>query len=413
MLRTIKVEVDQSTRPPQPGPPVIPNGFHTVVADLSVDILSMLLLIGHLTTPAAAEGISLSEFWAWVRYFFAIGPSAGLALTQQFAELDSHQKTILSDDFGMGLPMYWLTGTLGLGPSCDGEYFRKRHAASIGATVQKTSKRGSNKSPDFVCLDGTGLWHVIECKGTQRGPAYRDKQMSHTLPSGVASGAIVQKRTIVMPPAVQGQRLACGVTIAVEGDGKNTQLLVRDPEPGEKYAVREQDLAVADDPPLRATLARILRLSGFDVTASVVAAPSGRRADSAPQASRLKSRFEDERKQFVIERRRGAHEELSARRVQRQFQTKDHSYIGRQTVLDLPMPLEVDGKKLSRVSIRQGLNVSAIEAIGADTVGEEPIGEQAPWLRDQLGIIISEGDGVRAQLRVGTAYHSDIELISD
>src|SRR5258708_20088947 len=114
MLRTIKVEVDQSTWPPQPGRPVFPNVFHTGVADLSVDILSMLLLIGHLTTPAAAEGISLSEFWAWVRYFFAIGPSAGLALTQQFAELNSHQKTILNDNFCIVLPNYWLTATLTL-----------------------------------------------------------------------------------------------------------------------------------------------------------------------------------------------------------------------------------------------------------------------------------------------------------
>ncbi len=54
----------------------------------------MLLMIGYLTTPAATTGVTLSEFWAWVRYLAAITPGdAEMKLTHSFAELDAHQKT--------------------------------------------------------------------------------------------------------------------------------------------------------------------------------------------------------------------------------------------------------------------------------------------------------------------------------
>lgn len=43
--------------------------------------------------------MSLSEFWAWVRYLHAVADDPDLRLTPTFFELEAHQKTILSDDF--------------------------------------------------------------------------------------------------------------------------------------------------------------------------------------------------------------------------------------------------------------------------------------------------------------------------
>jgi hypothetical protein len=73
-----------------------------------MDMQLMLQLVGFLTTPAHSFGVSLSEYWAWVRYLHAIGSARDLQIAKAFTDLDSHQKTILSDDFGMGVPVCWL-----------------------------------------------------------------------------------------------------------------------------------------------------------------------------------------------------------------------------------------------------------------------------------------------------------------
>ncbi|HEY9213313.1 MAG TPA: hypothetical protein VIQ29_10735 [Ancylobacter sp.] len=56
-------------------------------------------------------------------------------MTPAFSELDAHQKTILSDDFGMGAPVYWLLDRLQIASIVDGRYFIDRLVASIGATA--------------------------------------------------------------------------------------------------------------------------------------------------------------------------------------------------------------------------------------------------------------------------------------
>ena len=89
----------------------------------------VLLMIGRLTTPVLASGASLAEFWAFARYIFAWRSEEMLALTPEFAELDAHQKTILSDDIGIGLPLHWLSQRMNLIGICDGRYFIERYLA--------------------------------------------------------------------------------------------------------------------------------------------------------------------------------------------------------------------------------------------------------------------------------------------
>jgi hypothetical protein len=195
MLRTLRVEIDSSTWPTSPGSPPFPAGFHSGRAHVDLSIPAMLLQIGYLTTPTSARGVSLSEFWAWVRYLAAITEDDDLRLTAGFCDLDAHQKTILSDDFGMGVPMLWLSERLDLRRICDGRYFVQHVAASVGATNRRTARRGPNKTPDFVARDGQGIWHVIECKGTQSGQCYSRAQIGELGPP--ATGGIAQKRSII------------------------------------------------------------------------------------------------------------------------------------------------------------------------------------------------------------------------
>lgn len=165
MDRILKVHIDRTTWPNPGIPPLFPKSFKSGLSSYNMNIPAMLMMIGYLTTPTSSTGVSLSEFWAWVRYLAAISNQPDLSLTQTYAELDAHQKTILSDDFGMGVPILWLCDKLSLVQIVDGRYFMQRIAPLVGVTQRRTAKRGPNKTPDFLARDASGKWHIIECKG--------------------------------------------------------------------------------------------------------------------------------------------------------------------------------------------------------------------------------------------------------
>src|SRR5690606_30926581 len=138
MRFNINVHVDETTWPhnriTEPRLVRFRRGWHAA----QIDYLAMLHTLGILTTPVPSSGYSLAEYWAQVRYLHAVDfAQPWLLLTNTYAELDAHQKTILSDDFGMGLSICWLEATLGLdlGQFCDGAYFIKNMAGRFGARV--------------------------------------------------------------------------------------------------------------------------------------------------------------------------------------------------------------------------------------------------------------------------------------
>jgi hypothetical protein len=284
MIKTLTVNIDKSTWP-TPGPS-FPATFHLGSSPASIDITGMLLLVGHLTTPTLSVGVSLSELWACVRYYYALAPCSDLRLTEAFADLDSHQKTILSDDFGMGIPVSWLMDPLKLSAWCDGREFATRFAALTLAVPPKVKKRGPGKSPDFVFLDDAGRYHVVECKGTQSGASARSRQLSHTTKNGQPSGAVIQKMMIILKPGFQGQRLACGVTIARDGVAGDTDLEIRDPEGVLTIEVNDGEEIYAQDAVVRGAVARVLRAAGLPISAAAMAAPSGATPGARPLGMR-------------------------------------------------------------------------------------------------------------------------------
>jgi hypothetical protein len=245
LQREPSIVIDKTTWPRSPGLPVFPNTFQAGYSPATIDIPAMLLQIGYLTTPSSARGASLSEFWAWIRYLAALMDTEDLRLNKGFAELDAHQKTILSDDFGMGLPMLWLSERLDLQKICDGRYFIARFMARARAMVHRTAKRGPNKSPDFVARDSTGVWHVIECKGTQSGPEYLAQQLGEVGPP--PSEGVAQKRSITFPKNHTGQRLVCGLGIAIEGGLFDSTLKIIDPEPEKPFKISGGEMILAED----------------------------------------------------------------------------------------------------------------------------------------------------------------------
>ena len=403
MRRTLQIEIDQSTWPTPPAQPAFPAAFAGGSGPYSLDILGMLLHIGRLTTPSHPSGVSLSEFWAYIRYLHAVSTEADLRLTTSFANLDSHQKTILSDDFGMGAPACWLAERLAITKFVDGRDFINRYAAAVGATADKPKKRGPGKSPDFVGRDVNGVWHVLECKGTQSGRSSRKKQLGQAGAS--PTGAIAQKRTINFPSAYTGQRLASGLVIGVSG-GAASSLKIIDPPGDEVLAVDEGRIADAEEALERANLAQSLRLAGFAASGLAVSAPWGSRPQDRPTSGLTGRR----REAIAAANARRAREELGERFQRMSFEVGAIGYRGREVTFVLPFPVVVEGRAYRKAHVRQGVPDRLLEEIA-----ETPTFERAPVdlaaikeSRDiPMKLISSDAN---ARLVVGATFVSEIDL---
>lgn len=147
--------------------PALPAGTHF---QWQCNVLTTLLWIGLLTAPPRYRGFDLSTFWAWLRYASAISnhPS-DLRLKPIWTDIDAHQKTVMSDDFGMGFSCHYLAEQHGIEAFANTSYLLD---ALVGVTALRPSQRGPAKSPDFVGIDATGGLHVLECKGTQSSIDY-------------------------------------------------------------------------------------------------------------------------------------------------------------------------------------------------------------------------------------------------
>jgi hypothetical protein len=400
VFREVDIDVDQASWPVPPALPAFPPSFHVGSATEDISITAMLLMIGYLTTPSSVTGVSLSEFWAWVRYLAAFTNDTDMRLTSGFASLDSHQKTILSDDFGMGLPMLWLDQRLGFVEICDGRYFIQYVAASAHATARRTAKRGPNKSPDFVARDASGVWHVIECKGTQSGPDYSQRQMSDGDP---------QKRSIVFPSSHTGQRLVCGLSIAVHDSQFPTTLTITDPPPEleEAFELGQHDLAFAEDAAARSVVSKSLRLAGFEAAADTTSSPFGRSPATRPTSFR---RAEEARKRDVEERDQRAREELDARADREVLPELGHQFRGRRLIFNLPRPVTVGEDRIFTVKVSQGVNEEVLAELSERPTVETPLTESDLNWRSAVGRTTVEADERQASMQIGEVFRSHITL---
>lgn len=401
MDRTIEIEIDRTSWPRAPKLPRFPRAFMGLKS-VTLNVPAVLLRIGFLTTPTSVTGVSLSEFWAWVRYLPALTADDDLRLTAAFASLDAHQRTILSDDFGMGFPMHWLASTLDFRRICDGRYFVQRFAGRANATVTRTAKRGPNKTPDFVARDARGVWHVVECKGTQSGKNFQSKQIGNR-----SGGGIAQKRAIVFPAGHTGQRLVCALGIAIEGQSGNSNLKVVDPPPEKPFRITRPGMRFAEDAIDRSTLAKSLRLAGFEATADVTAAPDGRFPWSRPYKS---SRFEEARMRLVEAKTEAARVELDRERARSSWTADGNKYRGRELTFVFPRPIIVDGEERFEARIRQGINEDVLGELRNNPRTAELVQEAGVGWRDAFGQEALDYDRGFARLRLGQLFDSELIL---
>lgn len=226
------------------------------------DVLQALLVTGYLTTPPKYRGVSLSTYWAWLRYGAAISTrDSSLRLRPVWDELDPHQKTILSDDFGMGFPCHYLVEQHGFEDFADTAYLLD---SLLTGTVSHAarSKRGPSKTPDLIGVDSQGRLHVLECKGSQTSRSALD--------DALARG--VDQKNNLSNGSVFSSCMVGGLFVPQASSGETAQLVFIDPEPDPALRrLQEIDPSVIARAVRRLSFAKALGTAGLWAAASAVA----------------------------------------------------------------------------------------------------------------------------------------------
>lgn len=402
LTRILSVTVDEKSWTEVAFPP----SLHANRAKCDINILMLLLWIGYLTIPTSLRGVSISEYWAWVRYWHALSSDKDLRISRAFAELDPHQKTILSDDFGMGVPILWLNERVQFQSITDGRNFMDHMQAQLGASAD-TSKVGPTKSPDFVARDAAGVWYVIECKGTQSGRTYRNRQLCERDRDGrPVKGAVVQKRTIQFDKGIDNQRLACGLSIATEGEPGLSDLRIVDPPAESEFMIREDHLDSAIDALSRGRFGRVLRLTGLNWAASAVSTPSRAKQESHGNGSDETGK-QREFNEYRIER---AKKELSSFIDQSTEVLSGENYYSEIHEFRLPVPIYRNDPIKPVVLLRFCLNAEFLQLLQRDLLIADSLSEGSsfwPWARGPTKLI---GDDGAASMDIGNLFSARIEI---
>ena len=178
-------------------------------------LIDLLLAIGEITTPPVPNFADISSTWAVLRYVWALTlpPAASvgrLRLSQTARELDRHQKTLLSDQMGVGMAKYVMS-----------RFFSLHKAVDVSVAVLDVNLWAAiqtfARSPDYFFYNNpTGRFFVVECKGNQSSL----NETYHQLQSGSE-----QLPSIVFTNGRQVTSLVVGTCLA----GDQTNVYVLDP----------------------------------------------------------------------------------------------------------------------------------------------------------------------------------------
>ena len=135
--------------------------------DWDIRAIDLLHKIGFLTTPSWANMARLSASWATRRYFWAIAEplpqGTNLRLSDDARRMDFHQKTLLSDEFGIGMAGLLIEKFFEAGSFVDISI-----ALDDPAAYQDIEREGEAQ-PDYLMWgdEDNSPYYVVECKGSQ------------------------------------------------------------------------------------------------------------------------------------------------------------------------------------------------------------------------------------------------------
>lgn len=363
-----------------------------------IDFLRAMLWIGVVSMPIQIPRWWLASQWAVLRYVAAADHTTRrLRLHTAIDDLESHHKTVLSDDWGVGLSLQWLAAKMRYKQVAHGAFAMQALRAGGIAQFVKRKKRGPFKCPDFFAVDAQNKIHLIECKGNQEGPSHIDKQFER--------GRQQKQNIRFQNEGLVAQRLLTGVAIAGPGSSWPSTFKVADPPPSEEHSyyniVSETHPAIID------AFKRVVIMQGL------IAAGAAR---TAHRWFPSETAVEDER---IFAEPRTMH-----------FEAQGESWEGLAYELSFPVGLRVDnGGRVTGCRMRFGASVELLAALDADkrTRGsqEEIVREMdldiaaereyeessAPESDDDLSIVPEEQISRHATIRQGKAFLADLELL--
>jgi len=132
---------------------------------IKITPLEILRALGRISTPKIENLTDLSSTWANIRYIWAFVPDqypSNLRLSNYAQRIDPHQKTILSDEIGIGIASCIIERYFGGLNPIDVQIALQNHVIS-GLSSQYTT------SPDYIFNQINGDLIIVECKCTQSG----------------------------------------------------------------------------------------------------------------------------------------------------------------------------------------------------------------------------------------------------
>lgn len=190
-----------------------------------VNLLAVLTYTALCTMPPTGYGFELAYAWPWLRYLSAFKSGNDLRLREEWEQLDPHQKTILSDEIGMGLTSLVVCNRLKIDsiplPTKWVIEFVRNKFKKPWITLPRHYKKGQSKCPDFVGirLSSNQAIHIWECKGTQNYP-----NLIKQIQNGIS-----QKNAPIVAQNVCGERLAIGLYIPGARARKMAECRIADP----------------------------------------------------------------------------------------------------------------------------------------------------------------------------------------
>ena len=262
-------------------------------------------------------------------------------------------------------------------------------------------------------LDRKGLFHVLECKGTQSGIYYRDQAMEM---------GQKQKQCIRFEGSIRGESLVAGVYLCPERttlhgyrwnqhpDDDESSLRVIDPSGPAIAVISESDVGRAKEIIRELGLARALNLSGLVRTAFELAWSNVKAPDKGllhPFEKELLRR--DERERWEL-----ARTELRDQRGVRE-EGPDNEYDVQSAAFQLDVAEDLEQRPFSRVSVKRGIASSIVSQLASSAKASGVrLREEAQKVAAELGsekrrIVFSQTDG---QLRITYAgiYYTELLL---
>lgn len=239
-MKRINIEVDSSCGTLGLPIELRPSTFTPHV--WNVDEYIAFTIIAIATSPPVHIGFSLADTWAHKRYLAALHAGSNLRLRQEWEDIDSHQKTILADDFGVGFPLLYLQEKLELIHFSPTGWWLKAVERSLGTRNRLSKKKnGPPKLPDYICVDSCGYLHAIENKGTQTSK----KMLADQIKGGVAQ--VENLRAAAFPSSARAyfrSWMVGGIFIPQYRSKSGATIVLADPDFSELLGVLDSEGAI-------------------------------------------------------------------------------------------------------------------------------------------------------------------------